>query len=81
MKNSLKEFASAKFIRFLPTKYNKFKVLRVEAYGILLTKGIYLFSFCTSDTKLSHNKQILGKLRQDRAIYIYEGVVIDEYQK
>ena len=52
MKNSLKEFASAKFIRFLPTKYNKFKVLRVEAYGILLTKGIYLFSFCTSDTKL-----------------------------
>ena len=81
MKNSLKEFASAKFIRFLPTKYNKFKVLRVEAYGILLTKGIYLFSFCTSDTEWSHNKQILGKLRQDRAIYIYEGVVIDEYQK
>ena len=42
MKNSLKEFASAKFIRFLPTKYNRFKVLRVEAYGILFTKGIYL---------------------------------------
>ena len=42
MKNSLKEFASAKFIRFLPTKYNKFKVLRVEAYGILFTKGIFL---------------------------------------
>nr|XP_058953353.1 uncharacterized protein LOC131780773 [Pocillopora verrucosa] len=38
VKNSLKEFASAKFIRFLPTKYNKFKVLRVEAYGILFTK-------------------------------------------
>ena len=45
VKNSLEEFASAKFIRFLPTKYNRFKVLRVEAYGILLTKGIYLFSF------------------------------------
>ena len=45
MKNSLKEFASAKFIRFLPTKYNVFKVLRVEAYGILFTKGSYLFSF------------------------------------
>ncbi|XP_066015608.1 receptor-type tyrosine-protein phosphatase F isoform X2 [Pocillopora verrucosa] len=38
VKNSLKEFASAKFIRFLPTKYKKFKVLRVEAYGILLSK-------------------------------------------
>ncbi|CAH3116195.1 unnamed protein product [Pocillopora meandrina] len=38
VKNSLKEFASAKFIRFLPTKYNRFKVLRVEAYGILFTK-------------------------------------------
>ncbi|XP_022808475.1 receptor-type tyrosine-protein phosphatase F-like [Stylophora pistillata] len=37
-KNSLKEFASAKFIRFLPTSYHGFKVLRVEAYGILLTK-------------------------------------------
>ncbi|XP_066015596.1 protein sidekick-1-like isoform X3 [Pocillopora verrucosa] len=38
VKNSLKEFASAKFIRFLPTKYNRFKALRVEAYGILFTK-------------------------------------------
>ena len=45
VKNSLKEFASARFIRFLPTKYNKYKVLRVEAYGILFSKGIYVFSF------------------------------------
>ncbi|XP_022777535.1 netrin receptor DCC-like, partial [Stylophora pistillata] len=37
-KNSLKEFASAKFIHFLPTSYHNFKVLRVEAYGILLSK-------------------------------------------
>ncbi|XP_066015620.1 tyrosine-protein phosphatase Lar-like isoform X2 [Pocillopora verrucosa] len=38
VKNSLKKFASAKFIRFLPTKYNRWKALRVEAYGILLSK-------------------------------------------
>ncbi|XP_022777987.1 uncharacterized protein LOC111319496, partial [Stylophora pistillata] len=38
IKNSLQEFASAKFIRFWPTAYKSWKVLRVEVYGVLLTK-------------------------------------------
>ncbi|XP_022783220.1 protein sidekick-2-like isoform X2 [Stylophora pistillata] len=38
IKNSLHEFASAKFIRFQPTAYSSWKDLRVEVYGILLTK-------------------------------------------
>ena len=42
--NSLEEFASAKFIRFQPTAYSGYKGLRVEVYGILLSKGIYLLS-------------------------------------
>ncbi|PFX30135.1 Protein sidekick-2 [Stylophora pistillata] len=37
-KNSLQDFASAKFIRFQPTEYNAYKALRVEVYGILLTR-------------------------------------------
>ncbi|XP_022808474.1 uncharacterized protein LOC111345455 [Stylophora pistillata] len=37
-KNSLQEFASSKFIRFWPTAYHNWKVLRVEVYGVLLTK-------------------------------------------
>lgn len=41
VKNSLKEFVSAQFIRIQPTGYHGYKVLRVEVYGILLTKGIY----------------------------------------
>lgn len=47
MKNSLQEFASAKFIRFQPTAYNSYKALRVEVYGLVPTKGIYYyFHFC-----------------------------------
>ncbi|PFX12512.1 Receptor-type tyrosine-protein phosphatase F, partial [Stylophora pistillata] len=38
VKNSLQEFVSAKFIRFQPTQRKVWKVLRVEVYGILLTK-------------------------------------------
>ena len=39
-KNNLRDFASAEFIRFQPTGYSGFKALRVEAYGMPLTKGI-----------------------------------------
>ena len=53
-KNSLKEFSSAKFIRFQPTAYNSWKALRVEVYGIVPTKGIFLLSFLSpSETTLS----------------------------
>ncbi|PFX23979.1 Receptor-type tyrosine-protein phosphatase F [Stylophora pistillata] len=38
VKNSLREFSSAKFIRFQPTTYHIWKALRVEVYGVLLTK-------------------------------------------
>ncbi|PFX30094.1 Coagulation factor V [Stylophora pistillata] len=38
VKNSLNNFASAKYIRFVPTQYHSWKTLRVEVYGILLTK-------------------------------------------
>ena len=50
-KNSLKEFSSAKFIRFLPTAYYSWKALRVEVYGIVPTKGIYLLSFLSPSEK------------------------------
>ncbi|XP_022801374.1 neuropilin-1-like isoform X3 [Stylophora pistillata] len=33
-KNSLDEFASARFIQFVPTAYHNWKVLRVEVYGV-----------------------------------------------
>ena len=53
-KNSLKEFSSAKFIRFQPIAYNSWKALRVEVYGIVPTKGIFLLSFLSpSETTLS----------------------------
>ncbi|PFX15296.1 Tyrosine-protein phosphatase Lar [Stylophora pistillata] len=38
IKNSLQDFSSAKYIRFQPVSYNAWKVLRVEVYGILLSK-------------------------------------------
>ncbi|XP_022783225.1 uncharacterized protein LOC111324013 isoform X3 [Stylophora pistillata] len=38
VKNSLNYFASAKYIRFVPTQFHVWKILRVEVYGILLTK-------------------------------------------
>ncbi|PFX13684.1 Lactadherin [Stylophora pistillata] len=52
VKNSLQEFASAKFIRFQPTAFSGYKGLRVEVYGILLTKGCYMeaIGVASSDT-------------------------------
>ncbi|PFX30133.1 Neuropilin-1 [Stylophora pistillata] len=35
--NSLDEFVSARFIRFVPTQYQKWKTLRVEVYGVPLS--------------------------------------------
>ena len=63
VKNLLQEFASAKFIRFKPTAYSGFKALRVEVYGILLTKGIYLLLFLSPpETKIkSHYSNYLWK--------------------
>ena len=63
VKNNLQEFESAKFIRFKPTAYNGFKALRVEVYGILLTKGIYLLLFLSPpETKMkSHYSNYLWK--------------------
>ena len=40
VKHSLKEYASARLIRFQPTAYNNHKALRVEVYGILVSTGI-----------------------------------------
>ncbi|KAL9950689.1 hypothetical protein ACROYT_G043228 [Oculina patagonica] len=37
VKHSLKEYASARFIRFQPTAYSTHKALRVEVYGILMS--------------------------------------------
>ena len=34
VKNSLKEFASARFIRFQPMAFNNYKALRVEVFGV-----------------------------------------------
>ena len=39
VKNSLEVFASARFIRFQPTAFQKFKCLRVEVYGALVSAG------------------------------------------
>ena len=63
MKKSIQEFAIAKFIRFKPTAYNSFKALRVEVYGIRLTKGIYLHLFLSPpETKMkSHYSNHLWK--------------------
>jgi len=40
VKHSLKEYASARFIRVLPTNFSTHKALRVEVYGILISAGI-----------------------------------------
>ena len=42
VKHSLKEYASARFIRFQPTTFNIHKALRVEVYGILVSTGTVL---------------------------------------
>ena len=39
VKNSLEEFAIARFIRFQPTSYSGYKSLRVEVYGTLVSAG------------------------------------------
>ena len=40
VKHRLKEYASARFIRFQPTTYSGHKALRVEVFGILISAGI-----------------------------------------
>ena len=54
VKNSLKEFVSAKFIRIQPKAYFGWKALRVEFFGVLLTEGIFmlLFLFPPPKTKI-----------------------------
>ena len=42
VKHSLKEYASARFIRFQPTTYFTHKALRVEVFGVLVSTGIDL---------------------------------------
>ena len=42
VKHSLKEYASARFIRFQPTNYSAGKALRVEVFGILVSAGILI---------------------------------------
>ena len=44
VKNSLEEFASARFIRFQPTAFSGYKALRVEVFGALLSAGNYFTS-------------------------------------
>ena len=39
VKHGLKEYALARFIRFVPTEYYGHKTLRVEVYGVLLSTG------------------------------------------
>ena len=46
VKNSLEEFASARFIRFQPTAFNNFKCLRVEVFGALVSAGNCFTSSC-----------------------------------
>ena len=41
VKHSLKEYASARFIRFQPTNYMNHKALRVEVFGILISAGTF----------------------------------------
>ena len=41
VKHSLKEYASARFIRFQPTTFKNHKALRVEVFGILLSAGTF----------------------------------------
>ena len=42
VKHSLKEYASARFIRFQPTTYSGHRALRVEVFGVLVSRGINL---------------------------------------
>ena len=42
VKHSLKEYASARFMRFQPTTYSGHKALRVEVFGVLVSRGINL---------------------------------------
>ena len=53
VKNSLQEFATAKYIRFQPTTYYGWKALRVEVYGVLLKKGIFLLNLILSFPKIN----------------------------
>ena len=46
VKNSLEEFASARFIRFQPTAFYNYKSLRVEVYGALVSAGNSFTSSC-----------------------------------
>ena len=46
VKNSLEEFASARFIRFQPTEFHDYKALRVEVYGALVSAGNSFISSC-----------------------------------
>ena len=45
-KNSLGEFANARFIRFQPTSYSGYKALRVEVFGALVSAGNSFNSSC-----------------------------------
>ena len=45
VKHSLKDYASARFIRFQPTTFNDSKALRVEVFGILVSTGILIIIF------------------------------------
>ena len=46
VKNSLEEFASARFIRFQPTDYSGYKALRVEVFGAFVYAGSCFTSSC-----------------------------------
>ena len=45
VKNSLEEYASARFIRFQPTAFNIHKPLRVEVFGALVSAGNFSLHF------------------------------------
>ena len=62
VKHSLKEYASARFIRFQPTAYKTHKALRVEVFGILISAG----TFCITGFHVGEKKFIIksfGKWR------------------
>ena len=44
VKHSLKEYASARLIRFQPTTSNNHKALRVEVFGTLISSGAFCIS-------------------------------------
>ena len=66
IKNNLREFASAKFIRFQPTAYYNWKALMVEVYGILLTKGIYLLLLRRIEVTITNYLWKLKELKSKR---------------